>query len=156
MPTIKAHPRTAEQLSHQFIVRLFRGDDWTSLYQLIQTGLDKKAFRAGTVTEFLEHAISESAARSALRPYLVTERSWKRRVSEKSPLSASELDRLTDVGEVIREARRIWGDNDAAERFLTRPHARLRGKRPVEVAATEGGAQAVRELMSRIQEGAPA
>ncbi len=156
MPTIKAHSRTAEQLSHQFILRLFRGDDWKSLYQLIQAGLDKKAFRAQTVTEFLEHAITESTARSALRPYLVTERSWKRRVSEKSPLSAVELDRLTDVGEVVREARRIWGDNAAAERFLTRPHPRLCGKRPVEVAATEGGAQAVRELMSRIQEGAPA
>lgn len=156
MPAIRTPVRRTDQLSHQFIVRLFRGDDWRSLHELIQTGLEKNAFRAHTVNEFLEHAITEAAARSALRPWLVTDRSWKRRVSEKSPLSAAELDRLADVGEVVREARRIWGELDAAERFLTRPHPRLRGGKPIEVAATEGGAQAVRELMSRIEEGAPA
>ncbi len=156
MPAIRSSPRGTELLSHQFIVRLFRGDDWRSLHQLIQSGLEKKAFSSHTVTEFLEHAVNEATARSALRPYLVADRSWKRRVSEKSPLSAAELDRLTDVGEVVREARRIWGDQAAAERFLTRPHPRLQLKRPIEVAATEGGAQAVRELMTRIEEGAPA
>lgn len=156
MPSTRSRLPVENQLSRQFIVRLFRGDDWKSLHQLIQTGLRKKSFKAQTVTDFLEHAVSEATARTDLRPYLVTDRSWKRRVSEKSPLSAAELDRLADVGEVVREARRIWGQPDAAERFLTRPHPRLQGKKPIEVAATEGGAQAVREMMSRIEEGAPA
>ena len=155
MTATRPHSHRTDQLSHRFIAGLFGGDDWQSLHQLMQTGLEKKAFRAQTVTEFLEHAVTEVAARSALRSYLVADRSWKRRVSEKSPLSAAELDRIADVGEVVREARRIWGESDAAERFLTRPHPRLRDRKPIEVAATEGGAQAVRELMSRIEEGAP-
>ena len=156
MPAIRPHSHRREQLSHQFITSLFRGDDWSSLHQLIQAGLEKNAFKAYTVTEFLELAVNEATARSALRPYIVTDRSWKRRVAEKSPLSAAEVDRLADVGEVVRAARRIWGSPDTAEPFLTRPHPRLQGKKPIEVAATEGGAQAVRELMSRIEEGAPA
>ena len=90
-----------------------------------------------------------------LRRLIVPERSWKRRVKG-SPLSASEMERLLAVGEVVRETRRLYGDEAvAAERFLTRPHPRLKGQSPILSAAMEGGAQAVRELLARMDEGAP-
>jgi putative toxin-antitoxin system antitoxin component (TIGR02293 family) len=64
---------------------------------------------------------------------------------------------MTQIGEVIREARRIYGgDSDAAMRFLTAPHRRLGNRAPILVAGGEGGAQAVRELLAQLEEGAPA
>ena len=93
---------------------------------------------------------------AALLRLIVPERSWKRRLAEKAPLSAPELERMTDVGEVVREARRVYGgDTDAAEQFLTRPHRRFGGEAPILVAATEGGAQACAKPLARMEEGAP-
>lgn len=143
-------------LSAAFVEGLFGGSDWLHLRAVIERGVESKAFGAGTLTKFLAHAVRSDEIRKALRDSIVSERSWKRRVSEQSPLSAAEVERMTDVGEVVREVRRVYGgDVDAADKFLTTPHHQFKGRPPILVAASEGGAQAVRELLSRMEEGAP-
>lgn len=148
-------PRKAD-LSSAFVEGLFGGRDWIHLRVVIKRGVENKAFGATTLATFLAHAVHSDEIRKELRDTIVSERSWKRRVAEKSPLSTAEVERMTDVGEVVREVRRVYGgDVDAADKFLTTPHHQFEGRPPILVAASEGGAQAVRELVSRMEEGAP-
>jgi putative toxin-antitoxin system antitoxin component (TIGR02293 family) len=145
------------QLQDAFLEGLFSGLDWRALHAIILDGIHRAAFGAATMNQFLDRATSHEDIRLDLRNAIVSERSWKRRVADKSPLAPAEVERMTDVGEVVREVRRIYGGNlDASEKFLTSPHPRLGGRPPILVAASEGGAQAVRELLARMEEGAPA
>ena len=143
-------------LSTDFVDGLLGGRDWMQLRLIIQRGVESRAFGAATLLRFLANAVRSEEMRAELRDTIVSERSWKRRVAGESPLSAAEVERITDVGEVIREVRRVYGgDLAAADKFLSNPHPRFEGRPPILVAATEGGAQAVRELLSRMEEGAP-
>lgn len=153
----KPAKRSKQEIAEAFVEGIFGGRDWSELHALAQEGLERQAFGASTVENFLYRAVDDPDMRRALRGSIVSERSWKRRVADKSPLSAAELSRMTDVGEIVREVRRLYmGHDNAAKKFLTRPHKRLGDKAPILVAATEGGAQAVRELLGRMEEGAPA
>jgi putative toxin-antitoxin system antitoxin component (TIGR02293 family) len=148
--------RSKQEISDAFIEGMFGGSDWSELHALVQEGLERHAFGASTVETFLEHCTDDADVRRVLRGAIVSERSWKRRVADKSPLSAAELHHMTDVGDVVRETRRLYmGHLSAANKFLTRPHLRFGDKPPILVAATEGGAQAVREHLGRMAEGAP-
>lgn len=141
--------------SDALVEGIFDGTDWIRLHAMIRSGLAREDYGAATVTRFLSLCLVTEEVRPMLRRLIVPERSWKRRVKG-SPLSASEMERLLAVGEVVRETRRLYGDEAvAAERFLTRPHPRLKGQSPILSAAMEGGAQAVRELLARMDEGAP-
>jgi putative toxin-antitoxin system antitoxin component (TIGR02293 family) len=145
-----------QRLADAFVEGILTERDWNSLHDLIHDGLERQAFGAETVNRFLTLCVRDEAVRPALRRLIVSDRTWKRRVVEGAPLAPLELQKMTDVGEVVREVRRLYGgDADAAERFLTRPHRRFGGRAPILVAATEGGAQAVRELLARMEEGAP-
>jgi putative toxin-antitoxin system antitoxin component (TIGR02293 family) len=155
--TRKSRRLARHDLAERFITGLFGGRDWSALRALLRDGLERGAFDASTVTRFLASCVRDESIRPALRRLIVRDRSWKRRVADGSPLAAAELERMTAVGEVVREVRRLYGgDVAAAEQFLTLPHKRLGSQPPILVAATEGGAQAVRELLGRMEEGAPA
>jgi len=124
---------------------------------MIRVGLQQRSFGAATLQRLLTEVVTDTGTRLALRRAIVSGRSWKRRVADRSPLSPLELGRMTHVGEVVREARRVYGgDVMAAEKFLMTPHRRLGNLAPILVAAGEGGAQAVRELLDRLEEGVPA
>ena len=152
----KTSTRRKEEISSDFVEGVFRNRDWAELYSIVRAGIEMGAFRAPTVDKFGRSAVQDERHQVELRYSIVSERSWKRRVVEKTPLSSAEVERMTDVGEVVREARRVYGgDEDAADRFLTQPHPRLQNRPPVLVAASEAGAQAVRELLARMEEGAP-
>jgi putative toxin-antitoxin system antitoxin component (TIGR02293 family) len=147
--------RSRRSLSDTLVDGIFDGTDWSRLHAMIRDGLPQNGYGASTITRFLSLCLLTEEVRPMLRRLLVPDRSWKRRLKG-SPLSASELERMLAVGEVVRETRRLYGDNrEAAERFLTAPHSRFGGKSPILAAASEGGAQAVRELLARMDEGAP-
>jgi putative toxin-antitoxin system antitoxin component (TIGR02293 family) len=149
--------RAKRDLEEAYLAGLFGGRDWSGLYRIIHEGIDRGAFGAPTVNRFLLFAVQNETIRHDLRGSIVSDRTWKRRVAEKSPLAPAEVERMTHVGEIVREVRRLYGgDRDAAEKFLTTPHRRLGGRPPILVAASEGGAQVVRELLARMEEGAPA
>ena len=149
--------RAGQTFPDTFIDGMFNGTDWNRLHAMVRHGLTQEAYGASTVHRFLALCLVNEEMRTMLRRLIVPERSWKRRIGGRSPLSASEMERMIVVGEVVRETRRLYGGNTAAaETFLLRPHHRFAGQPPILVAATEGGAQAVRELLARMEEGAPA
>lgn len=68
------------------------------------------------------------------------------------PLSGS--DKLSVPGGVYRAALALWdGDEDAARRFLERPHPLLEGRTPREVACAPEGADRVESLIGRADAG---
>ncbi|MBZ0272232.1 DUF2384 domain-containing protein [bacterium] len=145
------------EISKKFLADLFGNKDWSAVYADIQEGIAKKAFNAATVESFLEQAFLDETTRASFRPYLVSDSSWKRRRKEKTPLSNTEVERMTNVGLVARRAFHIWTEpgRPFAEKFLTSPHPLLDGQSPVNVAVSEGGLQVVLDLIARIEEGAP-
>ncbi|MEO8622599.1 MAG: MbcA/ParS/Xre antitoxin family protein [bacterium] len=147
--------RLKQGLSDALVDGIFDGTDWMRLHATIRSGLAQNGYGAPTLSRFLSRCLLDEEVRPMLRQLIVPDRSWKRRLAG-APLSASEMDRMIAVGEVVREARRLYdGNEEAAERFLTMPNARFGGQTPILAAATEGGAQAVRELLARVDEGAP-
>ncbi|MEP7002516.1 MAG: MbcA/ParS/Xre antitoxin family protein [bacterium] len=147
--------RLKQGLTDTLVDGIFDGTDWMRLHATIRSGLAQNGYGASTLVRFLSRCLLNEEVRPMLRQLIVPDRSWKRRL-QGAPLSASEMERMIAVGEVVREARRLYGGNvDAAEQFLTTPNARFAGQTPVLAAATEGGAQAVRELLARMDEGAP-
>jgi putative toxin-antitoxin system antitoxin component (TIGR02293 family) len=52
-------------------------------------------------------------------------------------------------------ARQVWDSTEDADAFMAAPHALLGGKTPLEVAATEAGAQQVEEILRKIYWGLP-
>lgn len=84
---------------------------------------------------------------------IVPEATFKRRRERLSPAESERTERLARV---IATAEHVWGDLDAARRFLTTPHPALAGKTPVDSAKTELGARQAEELLAAIEHGLPA
>ncbi len=77
---------------------------------------------------------------------------FNRRVREHS-LTTEESDRLLRVARMLQESERVFGDGDKANRWLTRPSPLLGGASPVELLATDAGAQDVQCALVRIDFG---
>ena len=74
----------------------------------------------------------------------------RRRRSSSQRLSRDEGDRLARLAKVFSFALDIYGTPERAREFLSRPHAMLDGKAPLDVAlATSPGADLVVNLLGR-------
>ncbi|MBB4087880.1 antitoxin Xre/MbcA/ParS toxin-binding domain-containing protein (plasmid) [Sphingomonas carotinifaciens] len=74
----------------------------------------------------------------------------RRRKSASKRLTSEEGDRLARLAKVFSFALSIYGEPERARAFLTRPHAMLDGKPPLDVAlATSPGADLVINLLGR-------
>ena len=74
----------------------------------------------------------------------------RRRKSASGRLTSEEGDRLARVAKVFGFALDIYDDADKARAFVTRPHAMLDGRAPLDVAlATSPGADLVVNLLGR-------
>jgi putative toxin-antitoxin system antitoxin component (TIGR02293 family) len=72
-------------------------------------------------------------------------------------LSRDESDRVARIARIWEFAIEVWKSEDAARRFLSRPHMLLRGRVPRDFAlASELGAREVEELLGRLKYGIPA
>ena len=69
-------------------------------------------------------------------------------------LSPEESERLARLARIWAFAIEVWGSEDAARRFLARPHPLLRGRLPVVLATeTEIGARAVENVLGGLKHG---
>jgi putative toxin-antitoxin system antitoxin component (TIGR02293 family) len=62
-------------------------------------------------------------------------------------------DRVLRLARISAEADRVFGDSAKASRWLRRPNPALAGRAPIELLASETGAQAVDELLIQIDHG---
>jgi putative toxin-antitoxin system antitoxin component (TIGR02293 family) len=78
-------------------------------------------------------------ARSKIRPHAL--------------LSATESSNLWRLADLITQATRVFGDQEAAERWFLEPAIALDNRRPIELVKTAPGAQLVKELLTRVEYG---
>ena len=72
-------------------------------------------------------------------------------------ISPDEGARLARVARVWSVARDVWGGDEAARRFLFRPHMMLEDKRPVDVVlSSEFGAEMVVDILGGLKYGTAA
>jgi putative toxin-antitoxin system antitoxin component (TIGR02293 family) len=88
-----------------------------------------------------------------LRDFVAPRATLKRRRTRLSPTESQRLERLARI---VAMTEAVWQDQTAAAEFLTRPHRSLRGRTPLQMAATDLGVRQVEELLASIEFGLPA
>ena len=89
---------------------------------------------------------------SIMRRLGVNERTALRR-KERGELSPDESDRLARLARVTRVAIEAFGDEAKARRWLTSPNRALQQHMPLDLIASDAGAQAVTDELGRIEYG---
>jgi putative toxin-antitoxin system antitoxin component (TIGR02293 family) len=79
-------------------------------------------------------------------------RTWARR-KQVGSFDMLESDRIARLGRLIKRAGKVLGGHDAARVWLTTPSRALHGRTPFAAADTETGAEAVFDLLGRLEHG---
>ncbi|HEY7531321.1 MAG TPA: antitoxin Xre/MbcA/ParS toxin-binding domain-containing protein [Nitrospiraceae bacterium] len=82
----------------------------------------------------------------------VPPRTMARRKAEQR-LTAQESDRLARLARILSYASTVFGSEDKASTWLTRPHRVLEGTAPIELLDTDLGTQVVEAMLGRIEHG---
>ena len=82
----------------------------------------------------------------------VPPRTMARRKAEQR-LTAQESDRLARLARILSYASTVFGSEEKASTWLTRPHRVLEGTAPIELLDTDLGTQVVEAMLGRIEHG---
>ena len=94
---------------------------------------------------------------SAFAHRLVPKPTLARRRAAQARLTPEESARLARLAAIWGQARATWGNDAAARDFLTRPHAMLDGRAPLDVVlASEFGRPVVEGILGRLRYGSAA
>ena len=75
----------------------------------------------------------------------------RRRLQPEARLTIDESARVVRVWQVWDYARQVWKDDDAARRFLFKPHMLLEGRRPIDmVLVSEFGRPVVENILGSL------
>jgi putative toxin-antitoxin system antitoxin component (TIGR02293 family) len=104
--------------------------------------------------ERLFHRIAAASAlpMGKVRAELIPDSSWKRAGKTLGPQASQTAARLEHV---LSFASHVWGDEAAATRWLSRPHAELGGATPLSLLRTEAGGRAVEAVLGALEHGFP-
>lgn len=84
---------------------------------------------------------------------VVPERTFKRRLAKREALKPSEADAVARLLRVTEAARRAFGEEDFARRWLNLPVPSLNDAIPIELAETDAGAREVEAALGRFMHG---
>ena len=104
-------------------------------------------------TTFDTLARSTGFSRTLLYRLVIPKRTLSHRLQAGEPLTAAESDRLVRIARITALAERIFGNEEKARRWLTKPKTFLGHKSPMDALATEAGARVVEEQLYRIDYG---
>jgi len=79
----------------------------------------------------------------------IPERTFKRRLANRAILKAPEADAIARLLRVTEAARRAFGEEDFARRWLNLPVPSLNDAIPIELAETDAGAREVEAALGR-------
>jgi putative toxin-antitoxin system antitoxin component (TIGR02293 family) len=82
----------------------------------------------------------------------VPPRTMARRKAEQR-LTAQESDRLARLARILTYASQVFGSEEKASTWLTRPHRVLEGTAPIELLDTDLGTQVIEAMLGRIEHG---
>ena len=100
-------------------------------------------------------ALAEAIGRSRVVGPVVPEATLRRVRKAGKPLSRELSERLYEVGRVVDAVGRVYyGDREAIDTFLHRPHPLLEGETPFDMArSSSAGTEAVLNLIHRAEAG---
>lgn len=84
---------------------------------------------------------------------VVPERTFKRRLGKRDVLKAPEADAIARLLRVTEAARKAFGEEDFARKWLNLPVPSLNGAIPIELAETDAGAREVENVLGRFMHG---
>jgi putative toxin-antitoxin system antitoxin component (TIGR02293 family) len=83
----------------------------------------------------------------------IPERTFKRRLAKRDMLKAPEADAIARLLRVTEAARRAFGEEDFARKWLNLPVPSLNDAIPIELAETDAGAREVEAVLVRFAHG---
>jgi putative toxin-antitoxin system antitoxin component (TIGR02293 family) len=83
----------------------------------------------------------------------IPERTFKRRLAKRDVLKAPEADAIARLLRVTEAARRAFGEEDFARKWLNLPVPSLNDAIPIELAETDAGAREVEAVLVRFAHG---
>ena len=83
----------------------------------------------------------------------IPERTFKRRLANRDVLKAPEADAIARLLRVTEAARKAFGEEDFARKWLNLPVPSLNGAIPIELAETDAGAREVEAALVRFAHG---
>jgi putative toxin-antitoxin system antitoxin component (TIGR02293 family) len=130
-------------IPHMLGIDIDDQDSRLALADAIEVGLPAKSVAAVAAEVYPGNA--------RFRTLLVPKATLERRLKSKDKrLTKEESERLFRIAEVYSFAETIFGSKDLARAFMTREHAMLDNRRPMDVAlATSLGANAVINILGR-------
>lgn len=102
---------------------------------------------------FLLHQLRGIEGASICSAIGMSSRPLQRQKSSTKPLSADKGSRLWKLAEVLAAARQVFGGLAAAEEWMKTPALALNGNRPIDLMSTSAGAEAVSDLLGRLEYG---
>lgn len=112
------------------------------------------AIREGLPLSAIESVVRGGAlSPSELDALVIPRRTLAHRKRLGRRLSTRQSDRLTRVVRVVARAEEAIGEFAKAQRWLRKPNRALRGKRPLDLAASDVGIRVVEQLLGRIEHG---
>jgi putative toxin-antitoxin system antitoxin component (TIGR02293 family) len=112
------------------------------------------AIEAGVSTDAVEDVIESGLVDAGvIYELVIPRRTLAYRKASAQALTPQESDRLARVLRVHARAEDVLGDPEGAYRWLRKPNRALKGRRPLELLASEAGARAVEKVLGRIEHG---
>ena len=153
MPDLSSESRyggAVEFLGGPSVVRINPGNRLNSpldVHQMLVQGLPKRS-----LTFFLRQLpnIEDASVYSALG---MSGRTVQRQRASNKPLDPARSSRLWKFADVLAVATKVFGAKEAAEEWLTTSAVGLNGERPIDLMTTPVGAEAVSDLLGRMEYG---
>jgi putative toxin-antitoxin system antitoxin component (TIGR02293 family) len=130
-----------------------RSDPEERLLDAISGGTEGPEPVLRVAPEALDSLAAGGYSEAEIFDLVVPKRTLARRQSLKQPLTVEETDKALRLARIADLARRVFGDNEKAHRWLRKPKRALKGRTPLAFLASEAGARAVEGMLNRIDHG---
>lgn len=114
------------------------------IHEMIQVG-----FAADRLMQLCEQGEVTPLDRDQIIPL----KTLKTRVAKEQKLTVDESDRLFRAGHIIAMAETLFGNDDKAKRWLSKPKDRFSGRSPMAMLSTIEGTRQVEEMLIQLAEG---
>lgn len=142
--SVTTTPATASRLAESF-------EEWLgkkapteqAVVRIIEAGLP-----TGVIRHFLERGLTKPEVFT-----IVNERTLKHRRARKQPLSREESERAVRTARILARAEVVFGEREAALRWMRSEKKRFAGRTPMQMLSTEPGGRMVEEMLIQADEG---
>jgi putative toxin-antitoxin system antitoxin component (TIGR02293 family) len=148
MPQSKQMPSKA--MSQNEVDALLDTLDTTDAFSIPKMLLLTKAGADVTIIDCLEKA---GMMREEIHQNIIPRRTLTHRLRLHSSLSSAETCKSVRTLQIIRRAKKVFGNDDAALRWLRKPKHQLDGRSPMQVMETELGRCLIDEWLTKIDQG---